>query len=109
MLRHSQASCGKNLRDYMPLNEETRVITPPIAPRPSRALVQEFRPIFQGRLDLAGFVILNPGLPTLLHQPSCHKVVVVGVQDVFGPTLVLETMQELWALQDLGPVCAGSS
>ena len=41
-------------------------------------------------------------------EPSRHKVVVVSIENVVSPLLPLETVEELGALQNLGPVSSGA-
>lgn len=84
-------------------------VTSPVASCPTRALVQELHPILQRGFEFTLVVVLNPSLPLVAHEPACDKVVVVSVQDVLSPPFALETIQELGAFQDLGPVRPGSA
>lgn len=95
---------GEYIPPYVTLNAETGEVAAPVAPRPSRTLVQELDPILKGRLQLALTLVLDPRLPAFLDQPARHKVVVVGVQVEFAPPLIPEATQELAVVENLGPV-----
>lgn len=97
------------LRPHMSLSNKTGVVASPVATSPSRTLVQELDIIFQGRLDLALHVVLNPSLPSIGNQPTCDKVVIVSIELELTPTFSLETIQKQWALQDLGSECTSTT
>ena len=94
---------GKHrLRPHMSLRNETGVIASPVAASPSRTLIQELDVVLESRLNLALHVVLDPSLPSIGDQPTRNKVVIISVELEFAPTLRLESIQEQWALQDLG-------
>lgn len=83
------------------LRSQAGPVAPPVASGPTRALVKELVAVLQSRLDFAFLVVLDPRLPLVTDQPSGNKVVVVGVQNPLPPFLVLESLEELVAGQDL--------
>lgn len=93
----------------MTLNAKTREVAAPIAPRPSRTLIQELDPILKRRLQLALALVLDPGLPTFLYNPASDEVVVISIEVKLAPPLVPETAKELAVVEDFGPVGASSS
>lgn len=100
---------GADARQHMSLVHQTGPIAPPIASGPPRALVEEFGAGLERRLNLAFRVVLHPRLPLVGDQPPRHVVVVVGVEDVLAPFLVLEAVEEIVALENLGAVRASAT
>lgn len=90
-----------NSRQHVTLTSHAAPVASPITPCPTRALVQELRAVLERRLDLAFALILDPRLPLVADQPARHKVVVVGVENVFAPALGLEPLQEIVTLQNV--------
>lgn len=81
---------------------QAREVAPPIRAHPPQTLSQVLRVALECRLHLAFAVILDLNLPVVVEEPSCDKVVVVGVEEVVAtPCLVCEAIGELRVLQDL--------
>ena len=100
---------GADARKHMSLVHQTSPVAPPIASGPPRALVEELGAGFERRLNLAFGVVLHPRLPLVGDQPPRHVIVVVGVEDVLAPFLILETVEEIVALENLGAVRASAT
>ena len=62
-----------------PLNAKALQIGSPIAARPAQTLLQVLHVIFQGGLDLALFVELDPCLVIVVDHPARQEVVVVSI------------------------------
>lgn len=98
-----------DLPPHIFLNDQTRPVAPPVASRPSGALVEELHAVLQSRLKLTFSLILDPGFPLVTDEPSCDKVVVVGIENVVPPLFPLKAVKELCTLQNLRAVGAGAS
>lgn len=94
-------------RQHIALPGQASPVAAPVASGPARALVEELEAVLEGGLNLALAIVLNPGLDLMADQPTSDEIVVVGIEDVAAPALSLEALQEVVALQNLGPV--GSS
>ncbi len=88
---------------------EASPVAPPVASRPAQALVEKLGVRLQGCLDFALGVILDPGPPSFGDQPPGKKVVIVSVEYILTPFFVLKAIQKVVALQNLGPVGAGTA
>ena len=93
----------------MSLRAQAGVIGPPVAPSPTRTLVQELDIILQRGFELTFLVVLDPSLPLMGHEPAGDKVIVVRIELELGPSLSLKTVKEQGTLQDLGPEGARAS
>lgn len=96
-------------RNHVSLLDQTRPVAAPVTACPSGALVHKLHAVFQRRLDFAFLLVLDPGLPLVVDEPSGHEVVVVRVEYVLAPALTLETVEEVSARKNLGSVGASAA
>ena len=87
----------------MPLVEQARQVTSPIAPCPSKALVQELSIVLQCCLDFAFRMVLHIRLPTMRNHPAGDEIVVIRVELILAepPFLIGEASCELLILQNV--------
>lgn len=93
----------------MSFNEQTGVVTSPVATSPARTLIEKLDVVLKSGLDLALGVVLDPCFPSIRNQPPRDKVVIISVELVLTPSLSLEAIQEQGILQDFGAEGTGAS
>lgn len=88
---------------------KTGPIATPVAPGPSGALIEKLDACLERRLDFTLFVVLDPSLPLMSHQPPSHEIVVIGVENILSPLLIFEAIEKIVALENFSPVCASAA
>lgn len=94
-------SRSENSLPNVALGNQAGPVAPPVAASPARALVKEFVAVFQRGFDFALVLILDPGFPLVADQPTGDKIVVVSIQDPLSPFLILKSVKEVMAGEDL--------
>ena len=90
---------------YVSLKKHASEIAPPVAARPPKALLQEFRIVLQRGLHFGLFVILVPDPFPVRNQPPGDEIVIVGVESIPAePLFVRELVDESVISQDFGPI-----